>query len=258
MSKPRKTYYRINDSGEIEKVRRVIPPEGWTTDKSKLEMQLKAKQVELTLVGATDAKKVELLEALEPKQPIKIEASVEQPDDVLWLKEELERTKKQNKKLQLEVSSLRKRIQEDTQVIKRMEKDRMEIQMMELDRTAEFARNNNGISEDEYYRLKQAAQGLQEQLKALREAHEELRNTHNKATSEKNMYRNKIESYGTAINCLNSGVQKYYRLLNRLIHKIPVVEQPEFRKQVDRVHNKCTQLLQRMRWDSTQYEFAAF
>lgn len=257
MARPRKTYYRINSEGEIEKVRRTIPPEGWTTDKKQLELTLKARQVELTRVGATDAPKRKIIEALEPKKPMVV-VEEKPKEDLEWLKEEHAKIKRENKKLKLEVVALRKRIEEDTQIIKRSEKDRMENRMWEIERTAEFARHNRGISEDEYYRLKQAAQGLQQQLEALKESHEELRHNHNKATSEKNLYRSKIDSHGFAINYFHAGLQRYYRLLNRLINKLPIVEQTDYRKQIDRVYSKCTQILQRMKWDPSQYDLPNF
>lgn len=140
----RLTYYKIENDKIITK-RFTDPPEGWTRNKTSLEIHLRAKQIPSVTIQS-------LIEKEETEDELEILRS-----KVETLQTELLRQQK-------EIEVLNERLEKDPIATRNKEEDRRTKRSLELERLAVFAKNNCGISEEEHYKLKNVAQGLKQQL----------------------------------------------------------------------------------------------
>lgn len=244
MSKPRKTYYRVVD-GKIEKVRRVIPPEGWTTDRKKLELELKARQTPLITITAKTKELSDLMQ----------EGSSSFEEE---LKEQLAAEQKKVRALQAEVATLKRRTETDDTIRKRIEEERREKRFQELDRTAMFAKRNSGIQEEEYYRVKTLSQGLKQRLEAMEERHEQLQQTYSKEQSKRSTAQSQLERFDQLIALLYAALRKFYRTTDNVVSKLPPAEQGDYRRRFDRVFHRCENKLYQAGWSIKDHELPTF
>lgn len=229
----RKTYYRINDEGKIESVRRTIPPEGWTTDKKSLQNTLLARK---TLTDIITEKSDEVPE--------------KQEKDIL--KKQVEELQQQVRTQELELKTLRERTVDDTKVIKRIKEERRDREIAALERTAEFAKS--GFPEEEYYQLKNMVQGLRERVEAYKERYQELREENDRLHGEKVQILDKIENYNGALSLHQSAlvriVTSVKRNMNSVIESVEEQEQvrKKLKKRMDQISKRCEDARNRCGW----------
>lgn len=247
----RKTYYRLNDDNQIEKVRRVVPPDGWTTDRKSLEMKQRARASGLVRISNSSSEEEHPASstvihdtALEPKV---IDKGFEQEEDVSALHAEIHKLKKEKEGLKAELRTWQQRGEKDAQIRRRLESEQLRRQHHELDRVSTFARNNNGVPEEEYYRIKNQLQGLHLQLERQKEGIEELRSMYNTATSKKNAIMTKLRRAVELAQSLSKQVESLTRLGLRISGEDASTqayyELQEVRNKLNALNDKCQKQL---------------
>lgn len=154
MANPKKTFYKINSEGELDIIRRTTYPEGWLIKKPAFC-------------------------SISKKKPVKVLKNIESEPGNEELKKEVLRLRQENLELreQLEKEKTEAAARETSKIETKF-RARLGIENLEVERTSFWSKQNNKIDEDEYYRIKNIANGLEARLQSANETIERMRQQH--------------------------------------------------------------------------------
>jgi hypothetical protein len=155
MANPKKTFYKINSEGELDVIRRTTCPEGWLIEKPAFC-------------------------SISKKKPVQVLKSIEKEIDNEELKKEVLRLRQENLELREQLEKEKAEVAaKETFKIESKFRDRLEMENIEIERTSFRSRQNKRIEEEEYYKIKNIANGLEARLQSANETIERMRQQHN-------------------------------------------------------------------------------